>query len=195
MIPVPALPPYAHVTQEAVQCIAQASVRYDVPELLLHAIVFKEDGRMGQCSKNKNGTYDCGLAQINTSWVPYFAKFGVRVQDIWGDTCTNMQAAAYILRSNYNKKNANWFDAIVAYNIGPGNWTKPRYQVGYAYAADVVRYWWGFQNYVDAKNGVSRQQVPQPMPAPSTRHAQQVQSLVFDAPDVGNQGASLDPAN
>ncbi len=181
----PSLPPYAHVTQEAVQCIAQASVRYDVPELLLHAIIVKENGRMGQCSKNKNGTYDCGLAQINTAWVPYFAKYGIKLEHLLKDTCTNLQASAYILRSNYNKKNANWFNAIVAYNIGPNNWTKERYSVGYGYASDVVKRWWGFQNYVDASRGVSRATVNEPgqqAPAPSSRHARQAQSLVFEAP-------------
>lgn len=143
------LPPYAHVTAEAVQCIAQASVRYQVPELLLHAIVVKENGRMGQCSKNKNGTFDCGLAQINTAWVPYFSKYGIKLEHILGNTCTNLFAAAYILKKNYISKNGNWFDAIVSYNIGPNNWSAPRYAVGYKYAKGVVSQWWGFQHYVE----------------------------------------------
>lgn len=154
-----AVPPYAHVTQEAVQCAVQASSRYQVPELLLHAILVKENGRMGQCVRNKNGTSDCGFAQINTSWVPHFARYGVKLEHIINDTCTNLNASAYILRDNYNKK-ANWFDAVVAYNIGPNRWTNERYQVGYRYATDVVRNWWGFQNYVDAQQGIRR---PQPV--------------------------------
>jgi len=184
----PSLPPYAHVTSEAVQCIAQASVRYDVPELLLHAIIVKENGRMGKCSKNKNGTYDCGLAQINTSWVPYFAKYGIKLEHLLGDTCTNLHASAYILRSNFNKKNSNWFNAVVAYNIGPNNWTTERYQVGYGYASDVVKQWWGFQNYVDASQGIVRQAVPaagRTAPAPSKQHSKQARSLVFEAPGSG----------
>jgi soluble lytic murein transglycosylase-like protein len=152
---VASLPPYAHVNQEAVQCAAQASLRYQVPELLLHAVIVKENGRMGKCVRNKNGSQDCGLAQINTSWIDHFAKYGVKFEHVLYDTCTNLNASAYILRDNYNKKK-DWFSAVVAYNIGPNKWTPVRYQIGYRYATDVVRYWWGFQNWVDAKNGVSR---------------------------------------
>lgn len=165
---VPALPPYAHLTQEAVQCVAQASVRYDVPELLLHSILMKENGRTGKCSRNKDGTMDCGLAQINSLWLLDFAKKGVRPEYIVHDACTNIHAGAYVLRYNYNLKR-DWFQAIVSYNIGPYRWTPERYGVGYRYASEVVRWWWGFQNWVDAKTGVKRATVPayaQPARAP-----------------------------
>jgi soluble lytic murein transglycosylase-like protein len=178
---VASLPPYAHVSQEAVQCAAQASLRYQVPELLLHAVVVKENGRMGQCVRNKNGTQDCGLAQINTSWVSHFAKFGIRLEHVLYDTCTNLNASAYILRDNYNKKK-DWFSAVVAYNIGPNNWTPARYQIGYRYATDVVRYWWGFQNWVDAKNGVVRAPAAasaRPQPARPAAPARDAGQLVF----------------
>lgn len=152
---VPSLPPYAHVTKEAVQCAAQASLRYDVPELLLHAILQKENGRVGTASKNKDGSYDLGPAQVNTRWVEYFAKFGLRMEHLRDDFCTNINASAYILRDNFNKK-GDWFNAIVSYNIGPNRWTTERYAIGYQYAASVVRNWWGFQDYVDAQRGIVR---------------------------------------
>ncbi len=158
---IPSLPPYAHITQEAVQCIADASVRYQVPELLLHAILRKENGRMGQAVHNKNGTYDMGLAQINTAWVPYFSKYGVGIEHLLYDTCTNLQASAYILKDSELKFQGDWFKAIVAYNIGPYNWTNERYAKGYRYATDVVNNWWGFQNWVDAQNHVTRPNAPQ----------------------------------
>lgn len=151
----PLLPPYAHVTQEAVQCAALASSRYQVPELLIHAILVKENGRMGQCSPNKGGKPpDCGLAQINAAWGPEFAKWGVTMSHIAYDTCTNLYASAYIVRKMYNKKN-DWFQAIVSYNIGPNNWTPTRYSIGYKYARDVVRQWWAFQRYVEARGAVA----------------------------------------
>jgi hypothetical protein len=136
-------------------------VRYQVPELLLHAILMRENGRMGQAVKNKNGTYDMGLAQINTAWVPYFARFGVKIEHLMYDTCTNLQASAYILKDSAIKFQGDWFKAIVAYNIGPNNWTAERYAKGYRYASLVVSSWWGFQNWVDAHNHVSRSAVPQ----------------------------------
>jgi soluble lytic murein transglycosylase-like protein len=143
----PAVPPYGHVTAEAVQCAAQASVRYDVPELLLHAIIVKENGRKGQCTRNSNGTYDCGWAQINTSWLKSFAQYGIKLEHITNDTCVNINASAYILRDNFNKKR-DWFNAIISYNLGPNNWTPTRYAIGHKYASDVVRNWWAFQSWV-----------------------------------------------
>jgi soluble lytic murein transglycosylase-like protein len=156
----PSLPAYAHVTEDAVRCVAQASARYEVPELLLHGILMKEGGRMGQAVRNRNGTYDLGLAQINTSWVGHFARYGIRLEHLLYDTCTNLSASAYILKQNYNRLGGDWFKAIVAYNIGPNNWTASRYAIGYRYAVDVVRWWWGFQNWVDARHGIRRESAP-----------------------------------
>ena len=152
MTPVPALPPYAHLDAEATQCVASTAVRYDVPELLLHSILMKENGRTGKCSVNKDGSKDCGLAQINDKWKDYFEKKGVGYQFIVNDQCTNIQASAYILKTYYNKKEKNWFKAIVSYNIGPYKWTPTRYSIGHKYATDVVSRWWGFQKWVEQNN-------------------------------------------
>jgi soluble lytic murein transglycosylase-like protein len=147
----PALPPYAHLDAEAVQCIAQASVRYQVPELLLHAVLLKENGRTGKCSKNRNGTFDCGFAQINTTWFEHFARYGIRPEHLVSNSCINIQAGAYVLKDNYNKK-ADWFKAIVSYNIGPYRWTPERYAIGYKYAKDVITHWWRLHNWVVANS-------------------------------------------
>lgn len=149
------LPPYGHISAEAVQCVASAARRYEVPELLLHAILLKENGRMGQWSANRNGTYDLGLAQINTAWLPHFARYGVRLEHLAYDTCTNLQASAYILKDNWLRLGGDWFKAIVAYNIGPNNWTDTRYRIGHRYASDVVSNWWRFQHWAYAQQPVS----------------------------------------
>lgn len=147
MVVTPALPPYAHLNEEAVQCIAQASVRYDVPELLIHAILMKENGRTGQCTRNRDSSHDCGLAQINTRWVDYFSKFGIKQEALFGNACTNIAASAYILKKNFYLKKSDWFNAIMAYNIGPNAKEPSRIAIGYRYAKDVVGYWWWFENY------------------------------------------------
>lgn len=184
----PSLPPYAHIDSVAVQCVALASARYAVPELLLHAILMKENGRTGKCSRNNNGTYDCGLAQINTTWTSYFAKQGIQPERLLGDACTNIHASAYILRSNYNQKNADWFKAAVAYNIGPNNWNQTRYSIGYKYARDVVSRWWGFQNWVDAKNGVVRDPASKAVLSPSASPvAAGAEPLIFEAVSAGSK--------
>jgi len=142
------LPPYGHLNQEAVTCVAQASVRYEVPELLLHSIILKEGGQTGRYSTNKDGSYDLGLAQINTSWLGYFAKYGVKPEDIMNQACTNVAVSAYILKYNWLHQGQDWFKAIVAYHIGNNQWTATRYKRGYGYASDVVKNWWGFYRYV-----------------------------------------------
>jgi hypothetical protein len=191
---IPSLPPYAHVTQEAVQCAAKASLRYDVPELLLHAILMKENGRVGKTSRNRNGTEDLGPAQINSSQVPRFTAMGLNREYILNDFCTNIYVSAYILRENYNKKH-DWFQAIVSYNIGPNNWTQDRYRVGYNYAVGVVRYWWSFQNYVDAQHGIrrvaSQSGTAAPAPRPAAPAGSSGQQLVYSvSPDGDVSSAS-----
>lgn len=145
----PALPPYGHLSQEAIQCVAEASVRYQVPELLMHAILMKEDGRTGRYSVNKNGSYDLGLAQINTSWMKEFSKYGIKPEHVMNNACVNVSLSAYILKYNWTRQGKDWFKAIVAYNIGNSQWTDTRYRIGYRYASDVVKYWWGFYRYVE----------------------------------------------
>ena len=162
-----AVPPYGHVTEEVVQCIAQASSRYTVPELLLHAIITVEGGRTGKVVKNKNGSLDMGLAQINTSWLEYFSKFGITADHLIYNSCTNVQASAYILRYNANLFKQNWQDAIMAYNIGPNNWTDARKAIGFRYATQVISTWWGFQNWVDAYGAPRQLSSFPPEPAPS----------------------------
>lgn len=105
---------------------------------------------MGRYSKNKNGTYDFGLSQINTTWLKQFAAYGITPTHLLNDTCVNVSASAYILKYNWLRQK-DWFKAIVAYNIGNSNWTPTRYAVGYKYAADVLYYWRAFSDYVDKK--------------------------------------------
>jgi soluble lytic murein transglycosylase-like protein len=111
----------------------------------------KENGRTGECSKNLNGTQDCGLAQINTSWLPHFAKYGITSEHLYGNACTNIQASAYILRWNFERKK-HWYDATIAYNIGPYRWTPGRLRIGQKYANDVLSRWWGFYDWVEQRN-------------------------------------------
>lgn len=146
---VPSLPPYGHISQSTAQCVVEASVRYQVPELLLHAILMKENGRTGHYTRNKNGTYDLGLAQINTSWMTEFSKYGIKPEHVMNDACINVALSAYILKYNWVRQERDWFKAVVAYNIGNAKWTPVRYGIGYRYASDVVKYWWGFYRYVE----------------------------------------------
>lgn len=129
------------------QCIAFASERYQVPELLLYAILSKEGGKVGQCVTNKDGSQDCGPAQINTKWKEYFEKQNVAWTSVVNNYCTNVSASAYILKKNYIRK-GDWPRAIVSYNIGPNSWTPNRYEIGRKYASDVILRWTQYHKQV-----------------------------------------------
>jgi soluble lytic murein transglycosylase-like protein len=146
--PPPLLPPYGRLDRHAVECVAAAARYYEVPELLLHAILQKEGGRVGSMNRNKNGSWDLGPAQINTSWLPLFARYGVGAQALRDDSCTNIFAEGWVLRYNANILANDWFKATVAYNVGPSTTTLLRSQIGYRYAVDVVHKWWDLYRYV-----------------------------------------------
>lgn len=157
-LPTPLMTPYGHVDQQMVQCAANAAHYYEVPELLLHAILQKENGRVGQAVRNRNGSQDLGPAQINTVWLTEFAKYGVTREHLRDDPCTNLYAAGYVLRSNVNRFDGNdWFRAIIAYNIGPNGWNRnpTRYRIGYEYALDVLKRWHALHEQVFGGSAMS----------------------------------------
>lgn len=123
------------------QCIRAAASQYQVPELLLYSILRKENGRVGHVSRNRNGTYDYGPAQINSSHLPVLGKYGITASHLVWSPCINVGVSAWVLRTNYERQGKDWARAIVAYNIGNSRWTPQRYRIGYAYARDVIRIW------------------------------------------------------
>lgn len=147
-MPTPSLPPYGYVDPPTLQCIANASVQYTVPELLLHSILLTENGIPGKCSRNKNGTLDCGLTQINSSHYPsLLSKYGITPSQIAYDNCTNVTISAYIIKTNYLKKQQDWTKAIIAYNIGPYATNPSTIKIGQIYASKVITRWHQLYSY------------------------------------------------
>lgn len=89
-------------------CLIMASHNYDVPPALLTGIYKAEGGKIGQEVPNKNGSYDLGPMQINTVWLPELArKWGVSQEvarkQVRDDPCTNVNVAAWILRTHIDE--------------------------------------------------------------------------------------------
>lgn len=89
-------------------CLIMASHNYDVPPALLTGIYKAEGGKVGQEVSNKNGSQDLGPMQINTVWLPQLAqKWGVSVdvarKQVRDDACTNVNVAAWILRTHIDE--------------------------------------------------------------------------------------------
>lgn len=127
------------------QCVVEAAQRYQVPGLLIYSVWRKEGGEVGKISKkNRNGTYDIGPMQINSSWLATLSKFNIDEERLTWDACSNIHVGAWILRSNYARY-GDWTKAIISYNIGT-QLKGPKLNIGLNYARDVLTYWTYFHN-------------------------------------------------
>lgn len=97
-------------------CFQSAATLFNVDKRLLVAIAQTESSLRGHAvgPKNSNGSYDMGIMQINSAWIPTLAKKGISTQQIM-DPCTNIHIGAWILSGNINRHGPVW-KAVGAYN-------------------------------------------------------------------------------
>lgn len=82
-------------------CFEQAAQRYRVPAALLQAIAMQESsGRAHAINRNPNGSYDIGLMQINSAWLPTLARHGIEASHLF-DPCVSTLVGAWILAGNF----------------------------------------------------------------------------------------------
>ena len=99
------------------QCWQDASDRYRVPVDLLYAISRVESGNKANIisAANTNGTYDIGVMQINSAWLPNLRTYGITREVLLSDPCKNVNIGAWILSTSIAKYGYNW-RGIGAYN-------------------------------------------------------------------------------
>jgi soluble lytic murein transglycosylase-like protein len=96
-------------------CIDDAAAWRHISPKLVRAIAQQESGmRTGAIDVNANGTEDIGLMQINSSWLPSLARFGIRREQLF-DGCVNAYVGTWILASNFRHFGQTW-KAVGAYN-------------------------------------------------------------------------------
>lgn len=99
----------------AVACWNEVAAWYGINVHLLYAIAKTESNlNPGAMNRNKNGSYDIGLMQINSSWLPTLKKYGVEETQL-KDPCVNLQVGAWILSQNMRHLGVTW-EAVGAYN-------------------------------------------------------------------------------
>lgn len=88
-----------------------AGQAYDLPPAALYGIYQQEQGYKGAEIKNRNGSADLGVMQINTLWIPELSKHWHVSQDkakdiLKNDVCVNIQTAAWILKQHIDRTGA-----------------------------------------------------------------------------------------
>lgn len=102
-------------------CWDKAGKTYGVDPWLLMAVAKVESSfRANAINKNKNNTYDIGMMQINSFWLPTLSKFGISSKDLL-NPCTSVFVGSWIMAQNIKRFGYNQ-DGIGAYN-SPGNIT------------------------------------------------------------------------
>ena len=78
-------------------CINEAAIEYHIPAKLIISLLSVERGKVGKVENNKNGSYDMGPMQINSSWLPELKKRGISREDVLFNPCVNVKIGTWIL--------------------------------------------------------------------------------------------------
>lgn len=98
-------------------CIAWVAYQFDLPEELLYSILYVERGDVsGKCSRNRNGTKDCGPAQINDVRLGELSRFALSKEDIQRKPCHNIWAMGYLIRREIEKVNGDIWKGVGNYH-------------------------------------------------------------------------------
>ena len=96
-------------------CWQEAGNRYQIEPALLYAIARTESAlNPAATHRNRDGSIDIGLMQINSAWLPHLARYGISARDLW-EPCTNIHVGAWVLAQKIRKLGMTW-EAVGAYN-------------------------------------------------------------------------------
>jgi hypothetical protein len=94
-------------------CFEEAGAQYDINPSILRAIAKVESNfNPNAVNRNRNGTYDFGVMQINSIWAE---TLGLERWSTLGDPCSNIKTGAMILANCMKKYGYTW-EAIGCYN-------------------------------------------------------------------------------
>lgn len=100
-----------------------ASKAYKLDARILWAIAYKESRHTPHIisKSNKNGSYDIGIMQINSSHLAWLKDYGISEQDLRDNPRINIFVGAFILRQCFDKhaplnQHTRLVNAISCYN-------------------------------------------------------------------------------
>jgi soluble lytic murein transglycosylase-like protein len=98
-------------------CIVKAARKYNVSPLLIWGIIKVESNfNWRALNRNKNGSYDVGLMQINSSWFEEIKKRGIDPRYLW-NPCVNVEVGTWILSRCIARYGYTW-EAVGCYHSG-----------------------------------------------------------------------------
>ncbi len=87
-----------------IACWSDAERLYGVSSHLLYAVARAESdlqpGAVNRTHRDRTGTYDIGLMQINSSHLPKLASLGISESDLL-EPCTNIKVGAWLLADSF----------------------------------------------------------------------------------------------
>jgi len=127
----------------ALACWDEAGQRYGVSPQLLYAIGRVESRLNPQAinltHRQRTGSYDIGLMQVNSSNLPALARHGIGERDLY-DPCTSIHVAAWLLAQTFSRHGVSW-DGVGAYNAACTQLKGPACQAARSrYAWQVYRH-------------------------------------------------------
>lgn len=102
-------------------CMTLVANLYGIPPRVLPAIQRVEGGRVGTVSRNRNGTEDLGVMQVNTIWIRPLAQYtglseAMVRERLINDPCFNIAAAGAIFRHKLDRRRGDVLSAVGDYH-------------------------------------------------------------------------------
>jgi soluble lytic murein transglycosylase-like protein len=102
-------------------CMLAVANAQHLPPRVLPSIQAVEGGAIGTASRNRDGSEDFGVMQVNTRWLPALARYTGRDettvrQALLNNACFNIAVAGAILRLYISETGGNLLAAIGDYH-------------------------------------------------------------------------------
>jgi hypothetical protein len=103
------------------RCVVEEAGRQSLEVVKVLAVMKAEGGRLGEYSRNSNGSYDIGPMQVNTIHLPELAKtYGIPPDAVSKllayDGCFNVAVGAWMLRMRTNEAAGDFWYGIGRYH-------------------------------------------------------------------------------